>query len=556
MKFFESTCQNYAQLYQSLGWSVFPIRRGTKSPAITTWKPLQTEALDASQIRQLPWEGVGIVTGRVSGLVVIDVDTASPNEKVRAFLAELPGTATVETTKGFHFYFHLSDRSTFIPSRTGFLPGVDIRGEGGYVVAPPSIHPSGEMYVWAADHTLDDGVSVLPQRILEKLQETPPPLSVTHGADAIHDVHGPLPAGAPEGMRNTRETQIAGAWLARTDESEWESVVWPRIVEWGKTCTPPIVGGEDLKHLRQTFLSIARRERVRRGDIKKIEDRIKKNRDIFFEKDRLQHEAQTHSVTSFDLRGLLENTSLKEIPPTIPGLLPAGVVLLIGKPKLGKSRLALQYGLAVSAGKRVFRSLNAQMLRCSSPAIRGKVLYLALEDAPLRVRSRAQELMKNMSITPEEVDVDVFCEWDSPIGGGLSRLRHFVQEGKYRLIIIDTLAAFFQNSAKNKGNAFTQDYDMLRPMLEMMRGQEQTLLVITHARKDQFGMNDPFDSVAGTLGYSAVADTVSVMYETRQNKRAKPKPFLALRGRDIDERTYPLAADGLTWEVADQEHDD
>ncbi|MER3407680.1 MAG: DNA primase, partial [Nitrososphaera sp.] len=79
-------------------------------------------------------------TGAVSGLVVLDVDG---NDDVgRPF----PDTPTARTRSGHHWYF--AHPGGQVPNAVRLLPGLDVRGDGGYVVAPPSEHPSGQRYTW------------------------------------------------------------------------------------------------------------------------------------------------------------------------------------------------------------------------------------------------------------------------------------------------------------------------------------------------------------------------------------------------------------------------
>jgi hypothetical protein len=104
--------------------------------------------------RQRPDANVAIVTGAVSGLVVADLDLAKAPEVAREFAercgGELPAAPTVRTgSGGLHLYFQ--HPGVPVRSRVGLFPGLDVRADGAFVVAPPSIHPSGGAYTWEAD---------------------------------------------------------------------------------------------------------------------------------------------------------------------------------------------------------------------------------------------------------------------------------------------------------------------------------------------------------------------------------------------------------------------
>lgn len=176
-----------AVTYAVLGWPVLPIagmvrgrcgcREGrncthpAKHPLIREGTRGATTDLD--RIRQWynawPWAGVGIVTGARSGLVVLDVDPRHGGNETLIELVthglSLPPTLMAETGGGGQHYFFI-DRTGGVPNTSGRLPnfgvtpGLDLRGEGGYVVAAPSGHISGGFYQWVDS---DAGLAPLPE---------------------------------------------------------------------------------------------------------------------------------------------------------------------------------------------------------------------------------------------------------------------------------------------------------------------------------------------------------------------------------------------------------
>ena len=131
---------------QSLGLSIIPIG-ANKRPAIAKWKPFQTSVAAESQIHD--WFdrrddlGIGIVLGPVSGdLVARDFDRLDAYERWALVYPPLAyRLPTVETARGRHVYFRAD-------CHTATLNDGELRGEGSYVVAPPSVHPSGCRYRW------------------------------------------------------------------------------------------------------------------------------------------------------------------------------------------------------------------------------------------------------------------------------------------------------------------------------------------------------------------------------------------------------------------------
>lgn len=138
--------------YSKHGLSVIPVGRDKKP--FFTWKRWQIERADEAQIRswwtQYPSANVAIVTGEISGLVVLDCDSQEGVENIEK-LGGVPNTPCVKTGKGKHFYFQRPDVEA-LKNFARKVAGLDFRGDGGYVLAPPSIHPTGAMYEWEEEN--------------------------------------------------------------------------------------------------------------------------------------------------------------------------------------------------------------------------------------------------------------------------------------------------------------------------------------------------------------------------------------------------------------------
>jgi Bifunctional DNA primase/polymerase, N-terminal len=140
------------------GLRVFPCWPRRKEPAVRD--NLRLAAVDEAIIRRFWGEqgtyNIGVATGRGSGVWVLDIDADHDGEQtVRDLEAKhgaLPPTVEVITGAGRHLYFKWPDGGEVRNAQhRDDLPGVDWRGEGGYVLAPPSIHPSGGVYQWSVD---------------------------------------------------------------------------------------------------------------------------------------------------------------------------------------------------------------------------------------------------------------------------------------------------------------------------------------------------------------------------------------------------------------------
>ena len=143
--------------YCDKGFSVIPIRPDKKP--FVQWTDFQKRRATKEEIKkwfsQWPKANVGIVTGKISGVFVIDCDSQEAYEKIQAMLPECFLTAIVKTPRGYHLYFAYASENT-ISNAAGILPGVDIRGEGGYAIAPPSVNTEGKAYSWMPGLSIDD----------------------------------------------------------------------------------------------------------------------------------------------------------------------------------------------------------------------------------------------------------------------------------------------------------------------------------------------------------------------------------------------------------------
>ena len=150
----------------AMGWSFVIMPRGNKSPS-GKWKHYQSRRPTSSEVADRDGEiaNVGIITGRLSNLLVIDVDSAESQALIDSL--NLPDTPVVRTARGHHYYF----RHPTVEVRNKVnLRGVklDIRGEGGLVVGPGSKHPDGAIYSWVISPK-DCPVADLPQTVIDQL---------------------------------------------------------------------------------------------------------------------------------------------------------------------------------------------------------------------------------------------------------------------------------------------------------------------------------------------------------------------------------------------------
>jgi hypothetical protein len=213
----------------------------------------------------------------------------------------------------------------------------------------------------------------------------------------------------------------------------------------------------------------------------------------------------------------LQTKQFKPVRIILPGLIPEGVTIVAGKPKIGKSWLALDVCLAVADETRF-------VLGDTRP-VHGNALYLALEDNPRRLKKRI-DLIVQAGSWPEQLELHT--EWKRMDHGGLEEIEAWCKSAKEpRLIWIDTLAKIRPLGGRNE-QAYAADYRAIEG-LQKLSGQYGVGVVLNHHLRKMSSEEDALDDVSGTLGLTGAADTIIVM------KRHSGMMKIFVRGRDIEE---------------------
>jgi hypothetical protein len=228
------------------------------------------------------------------------------------------------------------------------------------------------------------------------------------------------------------------------------------------------------------------------------------------------------TLTAAELLGL-------QLPPirwSVQGLLPEGVTLLAGKPKLGKSWMALGIAIAISTGGVALGTRPVEM---------GDVLYMALEDNYRRLRKRLEKLLTNEA--PERLHI--VTQWPRMDEGGAEALERWLEaHPDTRLVVVDNLKRVRPRTSPNR-SIYEADYEALEAMQRLAAKYEVSILVVHHLRK--LGAADPLDEISGSTGLSGGADGVLVL----KRDRGRADAYLHVTGREIEEE----AELALRWDT-------
>jgi hypothetical protein len=215
----------------------------------------------------------------------------------------------------------------------------------------------------------------------------------------------------------------------------------------------------------------------------------------------------------------------------VADFIPAGLSMLAGKPKLGKSWLMLDVAIAVARGG----------FALDRKCVQGAVLYAALEDNPRRLKGRLRKVCGS-DAWPERL---TFWTEMLPLeDGGLDQLRAWIAgaEGP-RLVVIDVFSKVRRQKSAGEG-IYDADYLAAAP-LKALADETGVAVVIVHHLRKAAADDDPFDAVSGSTGLTGAMDTVLVL------SRAAEGVTLYGRGRDIEEVEMAVKFDRETcrWSV-------
>jgi hypothetical protein len=214
----------------------------------------------------------------------------------------------------------------------------------------------------------------------------------------------------------------------------------------------------------------------------------------------------------------------------IPGILSAGLTLLVAKPKLGKSFLCLLLAMGLANGKVWESEVEPQ-----------KTLYLALEDTRARLRKR----LKSIGLEDPCKRVQLICNWVKV--NELGELRRYLQNNPdTRLVIIDTLARF---ASWTPGNNYHIDYEEISQYKALADSYGIALVLVHHESKKRG--QDRFDRVSGSTGLTAAVDAVITLERSRSGDEGTL--FISSRDQEDTEVTLRFNRQTCTWELREPE---
>ena len=215
----------------------------------------------------------------------------------------------------------------------------------------------------------------------------------------------------------------------------------------------------------------------------------------------------------------LQNRTYEPTPFLVDELIPEGLHILAGAPKIGKSWLALWLCLCVSQGQPLWNFATTQ----------GEVLYLSLEDSFQRIQTRLFDLTED---APPTLHFAIMA--DTLKHGLEQQIEQFLTEHPTtKLVVIDTLQRV--RSAGSDSNLYANDYQDIGLLKRLADRRHIAILLIHHLRK--LHDDDPMNMISGSTGLSGAADSTFVL---QKSSRLANIATLHCTGRDIPDQTLKL----------------
>ena len=215
----------------------------------------------------------------------------------------------------------------------------------------------------------------------------------------------------------------------------------------------------------------------------------------------------------------LQRAPYSPVPFLVDELIPEGLHILAGAPKIGKSWLALWLCLCISQGQPLWNFATTQ----------GEVLYLSLEDSFQRIQTRLFDLTED---APPTLHFAIMA--DTLKRGLEQQIEQFLTEHPTtKLVVIDTLQCV--RGTGSDSNLYANDYQDIGLLKKLADNQHIAILLIHHLRK--LHDDDPMNMISGSTGLSGAADSTFVL---QKSSRLANIASLHCTGRDIPDRTLKL----------------
>jgi hypothetical protein len=480
--------KEFALSYLKLGFSIFPTQG--KKPLVA-WEKYQSEKPTEEQVKEWwnrwPNADIGVVTGAISGFVVVDIDGGE--------VPQLPPTAVSQTSLGHYQYFFKYPGFPVKNSAKEIAPNIDIRGDGGFVVVPPSDHfnkETGEKdftYTWLIPPE-EAGFAALPTWILEKFKKESQRVTLKESVNI------------PEGTRHDKLLSLANSLLSRKYAP---NEVWLTLNEIYKTYQEPHDPDDLIQIFQDACQFIGSQQQVQENSTIVIPNALEFLKQEFGDTDWL-----------------------------VEGLIPVGGSgIIVAKRESYKTWLALYTAYCITKGLPLWDKFFTN---------KNKVLYITNDDPPRNFQKRLDTFSFDDSFFVYHQALPSFSI--EQVNGSFEAVKKIIKQEGIGVLIVDIL-----RNTHNKDSNTDKDAKLVFDEYKKLREANPSLvlLFLIHPSKEQqlekrFGKRQSEEAV-GSYYWEASVDTVLSLTKTTEddvdqivitvtkNKQSekKIKPFIGIQ---------------------------
>lgn len=311
--------------YVNSGWSILPVKPEEKRPYMTNWlqytKNRATLETVENWFNHLSGAGVGAVTGKISNMVVLDVESWC-KIPIEELLKKYPTQMISRSgSGGYHLFYQFPTGISRVSNRVGIFEGADLRADGGFIVLPPTVHPNGNRYEWVRKGPL----GAFPLALLD-LESRPTVQNEGWIVEALR--------GVSEGGRNDTCARLAGYFFKKGMTAD---IVEALLMDWNERNDPPMPARE----VRTTLRSI---ERSHSGADTQFTS-------VQFENDKTEVEQKESTFDVMRMCDYVKGYGGDGVQWLVQDWLPdASITFLVSPPESYKTWILLDLAVSVSTG--------------------------------------------------------------------------------------------------------------------------------------------------------------------------------------------------------------
>lgn len=513
-----------ASEYVDNGWSVLPVKPEEKRPYMTNWLQYMRTRAPKETVENwfasLSGAGIGVVTGRISNIIVLDVESYC-KIPIEELIKKYPTQMIARSgSGGYHLFYQYPQSVSKVSNRVGIFEGADLRADGGFIVLPPTIHPNGNRYEWIKR----GAPGVFPKELLDLRSS-----SQVNGDNWITEAL----RGVSEGGRNDTCARLAGYFFKKGMNAD---IVEALLLEWNERNDPPL----PIHEVRTTIKSIERSHAGADSSFTRVE----------FEDNR-EETTQSEKSSGFGVMRMtdyVKGYGGEGVSWLVADWLPdKSITFLVSPPESYKTWILLDLAVSVSAGVPFLGQFEV-----ASP---GPTLIIQQEDSHAGLTDRlaliAEQKLKavpklegNEWSIPTMPDIPIYVHPDRQLRFGnkrvLEELEHQIETIRPKVIMIDPLY-----STTDTTDNYMADLANRMMVLKTWRDKYGCSFVIAHHSKKNL---DP-DSTAreDSWGSQFLNAFLEAGWQVRRNPKLPSNEVIVRRHSKVMGNQKPIS---LTFDIS------